>query len=346
MNTPAYQIERLVTAKGKRVAASKRRCRWRFGYANPEAMEQGLSGADCRGEEHEVVMVWSLTSGKQFILADGNEVHFSKGTFTDKFECSWTTKNGHELMVIAYATPPLFHCSGVRQFDLLIDGRSYCDMPTMPQLGRTGNPSRARSTPAVRRRSQVEYLSNSNPSLSAFEASPPRRTQSLPKLALERLIPVGDLLSDSTPAVAPQDLFSTSMHSPTSVMDAFAPQPPAPPSFQDAANQMLTSYGTPDAYSEYMVPIEQALKSLVNFDFQESPQQIQTQADLPVNNNASLSEIKAQAPQKMLTKEVMRTYSFDATAVQNGLMVLYGDSQLQPPCSGMHMGATQSIYAQ
>jgi hypothetical protein len=173
-NTPfvAYQIDCQTTKKGKMFAGTKRRICWKFGFSNSaEAAEKGLSGNECRGEEHEVVFVWSLTSGKKFVLADGHEVHWSKGSnsknikslpfsSSDKFECTWETQmagSTHELTVIAYASSPLFgkntntnnsadgrnnssnngtsSSSSFRQFDLLIDGISFSEMPKMFQLG-------------------------------------------------------------------------------------------------------------------------------------------------------------------------------------------------------------------
>jgi hypothetical protein len=173
-NTPfvAYQIDCQTTKKGKMFAGTKRRICWKFGFSNSaEDAEKGLSGNECRGEEHEVVFVWSLTSGKKFVLADGHEVHWSKGSnsknikslpfsSSDKFECTWETQmagSTHELTVIAYASSPLFgkntntnnsadgrnnssnngtsSSSSFRQFDLLIDGISFSEMPKMFQLG-------------------------------------------------------------------------------------------------------------------------------------------------------------------------------------------------------------------
>jgi hypothetical protein len=169
-NTPvvAYQIDCETTKKGKMFAGTKRRICWKFGFSNSEATEKGLSGNDCRGEEHEVVFVCSLTSGKKFVLADGHEVHWSKSNSknikslpfsSDKFECKWESQMAgekHVLTVIAYASSPLFGknttnnvdgrnnnnnssssgtSSSFRQFDLLIDGISFSEMPKMFQLG-------------------------------------------------------------------------------------------------------------------------------------------------------------------------------------------------------------------
>lgn len=133
---PVYQIDFQEACSGKRVSISKRRIRWRFGFSNADAIRQGQVGTDCRGEEHEIVLIWSLTSGKRHVLADGQEVHFSQGKITEgTFETSWTMTGGHLLQIVAHAAPPLFHTPGFRQFDLLLDGCSYFDMPKIFELG-------------------------------------------------------------------------------------------------------------------------------------------------------------------------------------------------------------------
>lgn len=77
MSKLLYQIDFSAVAAGKRVSSSKRKIRWRFGFANQQAVRDGLTGMDCRGEEHEVSIVWSITSGKRRIHMDGKEVHFA-----------------------------------------------------------------------------------------------------------------------------------------------------------------------------------------------------------------------------------------------------------------------------
>ena len=135
---PVYQVDCLTQNKGKRFAATKRRVRWRFGFSNRDAIERGLTGTDCRGAEHEVVFVWSLTSGKQLILADGHEVHWSKSPkHKGKFEFTWNMNGNHEMKVVAHAS--LFsrrkNAENSDQFDLLIDGLSFWNMPKMFELG-------------------------------------------------------------------------------------------------------------------------------------------------------------------------------------------------------------------
>lgn len=151
----SYQINRQTTKKGKMIAGTKRRICWKFGFSNHDAVQRGLSGSDCRGEEHEVVFVWSLTSGKKFVLADGHEVHWSKQSllsekFDGSWQCSWKAHMAganRELKVVVHASSSLFERkknktssvadSSFRKFDLLIDGVSFSDMKQMFELGLT-----------------------------------------------------------------------------------------------------------------------------------------------------------------------------------------------------------------
>jgi len=161
INNHVYQIDCQTTKKGK-IFCTKRRICWKFGFPNRDAIDKGLSGNECRGEEHEVVFVWSLTSGKKFVLADGHEVHWSKNKSpfsSDKFECKWEMTGGHILTVVAYSSCPLLfekkrynnsnssnkdvgsnnNRNSFRQFDLSIDGISFSKMQKMFQLGLTKN---------------------------------------------------------------------------------------------------------------------------------------------------------------------------------------------------------------
>lgn len=136
----AYQIDRILTHKGKMIAGTKRRVYWKFGFANNDAVDAGLSAVDCRGQEHEIVLVWSLTSGKQLVLADGHEVHWGKTRSLEKFEKTWRMAGGHEIKVVAHSSSPLFTDSNkqFRQYDLIVDGISFYDMPQICDLGGGG----------------------------------------------------------------------------------------------------------------------------------------------------------------------------------------------------------------
>lgn len=129
-----YQIDFSVAAAGKRVASTKRRIRWRFGFPNPTALEQGATGTECRGEEHDVEIVWSITSGKRQISMDTKEIHFSNNR-AGILDHSWTTRGNHVIKVVCHASPPLSAPPGFRQYDLLIDGQSFFNMPKVYELG-------------------------------------------------------------------------------------------------------------------------------------------------------------------------------------------------------------------
>jgi hypothetical protein len=135
-NRPLYAIDFTAVACGKRIANTKRRVRWRFGFANPDALAAGETGTACRGEEHDVTFVWSVTSGKRLILADGQEVHYSSSR-SAVIDFSWTMKGNHVLKVIAHATVPMTVDNPFRQYDFFVDGRSFFTFPKVYRLGLT-----------------------------------------------------------------------------------------------------------------------------------------------------------------------------------------------------------------
>lgn len=137
-NRPLYAIDFTAVACGKRIANTKRRVRWRFGFANPDALSAGETGTACRGEEHDVTLVWSVTSGKRLILADGQEVHYSNSR-SAVIDFSWTMRGNHVLKVVAHATAPMSAEPGFRQYDFFVDGRSFFSFPKVYRLGLTGS---------------------------------------------------------------------------------------------------------------------------------------------------------------------------------------------------------------
>ncbi|VEU44715.1 unnamed protein product [Pseudo-nitzschia multistriata] len=132
-----YQIDFNAVAAGKRVSSSKRKIRWRFGFANKQALGEGLNGTDCRGEEHDVTIVWSITSGKRQIMMDGKEVHYSTNR-AGVLDHSWQLKGNHVVKVTCHAAPPMSAQPGFRQYDLSIDGQSFFSMPKVFQIGIKG----------------------------------------------------------------------------------------------------------------------------------------------------------------------------------------------------------------
>lgn len=291
---PVYQIDFQEACSGKRVSISKRRIRWRFGFSNADAIRRGLVGTDCRGEEHEIVLVWSLTSGKRHVLADGQEVHFSQGKITEgTFETSWTMAGGHLLQIVAHAAPPLFYTPGFRQFDFLLDGCSYFDMPKIFELGtqralkklNIGIVSHQKSHFALPpsenspesyhvRYSRSERMPSDLSSVDDSDhaahhrrraPSPPRRSESLPAIVSQdskevSVITVDNLLENGTSS----DLLTSGY----AAMDEFTPPPTVPtatPTNQSHVinNQILTAYGT-TAPPAMVTPTNQAILALAN----------------------------------------------------------------------------------
>jgi len=121
-SAPVYQIDFTAKEIGKRIASSKRRISWRYGFPNQRALEQGHTGMACRGLEHEVVLIWSVTSGKRTILEDNREVVYSLSRGA-KFEHSWTTREGMVIKLIAYDF--IDNSPTGLQYDLLIHGQSF-----------------------------------------------------------------------------------------------------------------------------------------------------------------------------------------------------------------------------
>jgi len=120
-------------------------CR-RFGFANPEALAAGETGTACRGEEHDVTLVWSITSGKRLILADGQEVHYSNSR-SGVFDHTWTMRGNHVLKVVAHASPPLSPTPGFRQYDFFVDGQTFFSFPKVYRLGLAPNDPRNSVSP-------------------------------------------------------------------------------------------------------------------------------------------------------------------------------------------------------
>ena len=76
---PPYQINYRAKRAGKHISASKRRVTFQFGFSDARAIAAGGTEGECRGEEHDVVLVWSHASGKRRLFMDGREIHASTG---------------------------------------------------------------------------------------------------------------------------------------------------------------------------------------------------------------------------------------------------------------------------
>lgn len=104
-----YQIEFQVENHGKQISASKRTIHFRFGFANNCALSMGCTGDDCRGIEHHLCIMWSVTGSKRLISMDGREIMYSAGKRAnesrraDVLHASWViADHSYELMCYSY----------------------------------------------------------------------------------------------------------------------------------------------------------------------------------------------------------------------------------------------------
>lgn len=136
----AYQVDFMSVNCGRIVPASKRRICFKFGYTNADAFSNGRTGQECRGSEHEVVITWSLSSGKQAISFDQHEVFFDVCDSTQtKLSHSWEDKlGGHCLEVkihAAFMSTKTNPDPNWKQYNLFVDGVSFFLMPKIFEIG-------------------------------------------------------------------------------------------------------------------------------------------------------------------------------------------------------------------
>jgi hypothetical protein len=143
MSFAPYQVDYSAKNASKTFGFSKKRVSFKFGIANNEAISQGLTGAHCRGSEHEIIFVWSLNSGKRQILADGKDVHFSESG-----QNGWTTdqvfQHHFQLRIPNFSSPLRCHLitqpanrdvPSIQPFDLRLNGVSFFAFSKIFQLG-------------------------------------------------------------------------------------------------------------------------------------------------------------------------------------------------------------------
>jgi hypothetical protein len=142
-NFSPYQIDYNVQNKSKTFGFSKKQVTFKFGIANQAAVDQGLTGANCRGSEHEVIFTWSLNSGKRTILADGKDVHYSE-TGQNGWTADQVFQHHFQMRVPGLNAPLRAHLitqpkspddPRIKPFDLRINGLSYFSMSKIFQLG-------------------------------------------------------------------------------------------------------------------------------------------------------------------------------------------------------------------
>mmetsp|Transcript_12259 Transcript_12259/g.14259 ORF Transcript_12259/g.14259 Transcript_12259/m.14259 type:complete len:396 (-) Transcript_12259:371-1558(-) len=176
-----YQVEFNAVATGKIIAMSKRRIRWRYGFPNPDALSSGASGTDCRGEEHDVTLVWSVTSGKRMIMSNGKQLYVGIHK-SSIFEHTWTDLRGNFIRMVAHATQSSTAGGhGTRQYDLFINGISFFTLPKVYEVGLKG--TKDTRIPGV----VVDSAANSAPSRHLSEYSPSGKHLVVPKSEMEEM---------------------------------------------------------------------------------------------------------------------------------------------------------------
>lgn len=144
--TTVYQVDYTCVNAGKTVSAAKRRIRWRFGFASAEAIDAGHLGPQCRGEEHEIILNWSLTSGKRVVLVDGNEVFLECKPYETTLEYAWEMRGGHVVKIRGSIAPKMWKDTNEKQFEMWLNGKKFSDFSQIYELGRVATRSVPRKT--------------------------------------------------------------------------------------------------------------------------------------------------------------------------------------------------------
>lgn len=138
----AYQIEWNTKASGKWISRTKRYIQFRYGYVNMDAIHNGKYGSDCRGQEHEIIFIWSITSGKRRIIVNGQEIYYTISKKKVEKKCNITfimpNTNHHTIELIAHASYPILKTTSknnFHQFDMILNGCSFFQLPHIYELG-------------------------------------------------------------------------------------------------------------------------------------------------------------------------------------------------------------------
>lgn len=108
-----------------------------FGFTNLQAAQEGKRGVDCRGEEHEVVLVWSVKSGKTRLFWNkANITHLFRGDarHTEQVDLQWKSRSGEVFEILAYESTTR---TAPHQYDLLVDGVSIFALSHLSDLDPT-----------------------------------------------------------------------------------------------------------------------------------------------------------------------------------------------------------------
>ena len=118
-----YQVDFIAENKGRKGTNTKRKLVWKFGFAHPPAVFPHLydenenyigdkegknntsytekKGVECRGREHEIVLTWSLLTGKAHIYVDSKEIYRHAPVSTMDYVCMWFNYNCNVIIYIS-----------------------------------------------------------------------------------------------------------------------------------------------------------------------------------------------------------------------------------------------------
>lgn len=182
-----YQVDYTHVVVGKHFHYTKRRVRFVFGFASERAMNTGCTGPECRGDEHEVVLVWSWTSGKQLLFLDGQEimrnVNRNLGTGASKFEHTFFL--GKHVVILSGSANVIPAMDPAKQFDLKIDGRSFFAMSKIWELGRTEHSKNDFSSSDVRPYNNYQITESAHQRI--LESAEERLIQMAKEISLEEI---------------------------------------------------------------------------------------------------------------------------------------------------------------
>ena len=368
---PPYQINYRAKRAGKHVSATKRRITFQFGFSSARAIRDGREGRDARGEEHEVVLVWSHISGKREIFLDGRPVHMSKAARANtKFEHSWGIPGGHIVKIIAHGTPATQSTSYSRQFDLEIDGMSFFRFAKIYELGGAAGRDAAPAKNGYSYRGRayreeeeeapapVAEVKVAAPAVDLFDSQPTPMSQlttyeSLPSLGSTTAASSASYSYEQQDEFAPVAVQKTFDSISSEILCAYGNANPAPA--PSAIENASTSRALVPVSEEQMDAVAKSMKNLVNLDdittgpvqplaaptSAAQPQKKLQSWDL-VGRQPTLAEMRSTAPPSpasMPTTEVMKqppmAYPQPPYAQQQPqAMVAYGQPQPQAPHPG------------
>ena len=192
-----YQIEFQVQNQGKQISSTKRIIHFRFGYADIPSMLKGKTGSDCRGEEHNIVVTWSITGWKKSIMMDDREVHYVAGKHgatearrADMLEAVWKLSD-HVYELKCYAYKPATGSPEKRnprwkQNSLVIDGTSFFELPQIFDLGLKGLMTVISAPPSLIHSTDPSSISDLNSSMRSYQSNSGQTKDSIQARIMEQ----------------------------------------------------------------------------------------------------------------------------------------------------------------